>query len=95
MNKKERLLYQQINEEQEGCQLADHTCQGWYELHHVYRGKNRKNSTKYKMIVKLCDKHHDSLSPAQDLYLKQMYQKKFQQEFPDEDFMSIFRRNYL
>ena len=95
MNKQTKAIYNEVVETQPYCYFANHECKGQSEIHHVYPGKNRSNSTKYKMLVRLCDYHHDNLTPEQDLELRQVYQKKFMEMYPDEDFLKIFFRNYL
>ena len=72
------------------------------EIHHcIYGNSNRKWSEKYKLIVPLCSEHHrgSDLSPHFnkdfDLELKRYAQERFQEEYPELDFMKIFGRNYL
>ena len=72
------------------------------QSHHVYGGFNRKNSTKYGMVVDLCGYHHNLSNKGVhqnrelDLRLKQEYQQKFENEQGTrEEFMSIFGKNYL
>ena len=72
------------------------------EVHHVmYGNSNRKWSEKYKLVIGLCGEHHRGtlLSPHFnrhfDLELKKYAQERFQEEYPDLDFIKIFGRNYL
>lgn len=72
------------------------------EEHHVFFGtSNRKWSDKYKLVVPLCHIHHrgSDLSPHFnkdfDMKLKQYAQERFQEEYPDLDFMKIFGKNYI
>ena len=72
------------------------------EVHHcLYGTSNRKWSEKYRLLVGLCAEHHrgSELSPHFnrdfDLQLKQYAQERFQEEYPELDFMSIFGRNYI
>ena len=72
------------------------------EIHHVLFGNsNRKWSEKYKLVVPLCGEHHrgSNLSPhfnkEFDLKLKKYAQERFQEEYPDLDFVSIFGKNYI
>lgn len=72
--------------------------------HHVFFGTaNRRLSDKWGMIARLCPSchsavHNNSVIPFGDEtfndMLKKSYQEKFQQEHPDECFISIFGRNY-
>lgn len=70
------------------------------ELHEIYFGKNRINSMLYNCVVPLCYEHHRGNFGVHhnhmlDLQLKQLCQRKFQEVYPDLDFMSIFYKNYL
>lgn len=70
------------------------------EIHHIYFGKNRNNSTKYGCVVPLCYAHHRGNSGVHhnhqlDLRLKQDCQRQFQVAYPNLDFASIFYKNYL
>lgn len=77
-------------------------CNVTYNLHrhHVYEGRNRKNSEKYGLWVYLCGIHHNlsnegvHFNKKFDKELKQLGQKKFEENYPSIDFLSIFRRNY-
>ena len=69
--------------------------------HHIFEGTaNRKNSEKYGLKVWLCGKHHDlsddsvHFNPIYMSLLKRIGQLYFEKTY-DEDFKSIFRRNYL
>jgi hypothetical protein len=71
------------------------------EEHHIFGGSRRKSSERYGLKVKLCEKHHRS-SPdgvhfnaaLMDL-LHQLGQKKFKEQYPNENFIQIFGKNYL
>lgn len=76
-------------------------CSNWLECHHVYGGSNRKHSTKYNMLVKLCAEHHrGNYSPHMnrelDLKLKREYQQKFESEIGTrEEFIKIFGKSWI
>lgn len=80
-----------------------YVCQTTQNLHrhHVFGGSRRKWSEKYGMVVYLCWIHHNMskegvhFNKSLDIKLKQKYQRIFQFEYPDLDFMKIFGRNYL
>lgn len=70
--------------------------------HEVFFGTaNRQKSIKWGMVVGLCAYHHDTSNNSvhyndeMDLKLKRYAQRKFQEAYPDEDFMEVFNRNYL
>lgn len=65
-------------------------------LHEVFFGKNRINSMKYGCVVPLCSNCHHKVhhNINIDMQLKKQLQKKFEEIYSD-DFIKIFRRNYL
>jgi len=71
------------------------------ETHHVFFGPNRKLSEKYNMKIDLCHYHHQDHSQGIhhnkdfDICIKQIYQRKFIEHYPDLDFLKIFGKNYL
>lgn len=83
-------------------------CRTTYGLedHHIIHGTgNRKLSEKYGLKVWLCRRHHTGditgreyavhFNRAFDLKLKQVAQAAFNDRYPDEDFLTVFGRNYL
>jgi hypothetical protein len=72
------------------------------ELHHILFGKgnNRKLADHYGLTCGLCYNHHRGSKGAHfnrelDLELKKIAQQKFEEVYPDLDFLAIFGRNYL
>ena len=69
-------------------------------IHEVMFGVNRKNSIKYGCCVSLCAKHHNMsnegvhFNRALDLELKKEMQKRFEEVYPDKNFLKIFGKNY-
>ncbi len=65
-------------------------------LHEIYFGKNRINSMKYGCVVPLCASCHSKVhsNVELDLKLKKLCQKRFIEVY-DDDFLSIFRKNYI
>ena len=69
--------------------------------HHVFGASNRKWSEKYGLTVPLCYEHHNGsdagvhFDKVLDTALKVMAQRKFEETYPEENFMQIFGRNYL
>lgn len=83
---------------------ADYRTHPYLEEHHVLGGTaNRRLSDRFGLYVYLCYAHHnDQYSPeavhfnkdiADDL--KADAQRAFMREYPEEDFISIFGKNYL
>ena len=70
------------------------------EIHHIMFGTaNRKLSDKYGLVVPLCPYCHRGGQGVHqnrqlDLKLKKLAQSKFEQEYPDLDWLEIFGRNY-
>ena len=67
------------------------------DLHEIFFGRNRLNSIKYGLILPLCRLDHEIMH--NDLKVREKYfilaQKKFNEVYPDLDFVEIFGRNYL
>lgn len=90
---KDKEVYQKSSELFNNCCAL---CGSPYiQLHHIYEGKNRKNSTKYSMIVPLCKYHHDWVHKTNYKGFKEKYQKKFEETHTREEFIKIFGRSYL
>lgn len=72
-----------------------------HEHHIIYGTANRRLSEKYGLKVWLCGKHHNlsnegvHFNRELDLRLKQLAQKRFEEEYPNEDFLKVFGRNFL
>ena len=64
-------------------------------LHHVFEGRNRSNSTKYGMVVPLCSNCHNYIHNTNYDGFKKQYQREFELSHTREEFLDIFRRNYL
>jgi hypothetical protein len=72
------------------------------EVHHVFYGSgNRKLSEKYGMKVYLSyDYHRGSKNGVHhnkenDLKVKRYAQEQFEKQYSHEEFMRVFKRNYL
>lgn len=75
-------------------------CGSTYRMtkHEVFEGRNRINSMKYGFVLPLCMKCHQELQ--EDITFNDKWKKKSQMYFEKhigtrDDFLSIFRRNYL
>lgn len=76
--------------------------QGILEEHHIFFGANRKLSEKYGLKVSLCYEHHRGTNGVHgkngkqlNEKLKQIAQRRFEQDHTREDFIKIFGKNYL
>lgn len=74
------------------------------QRHHVIFGKGKKQlSEKYGIVVYLCHCHHTAGTGTEAVHenaevchmLQQMGQQAFEQEYPDENFIEIFGKNYV
>lgn len=93
MTKAEKEVYQKTIELYNGrCAICGNTN---IHLHHIFEGSNRKNSTKYGMIVPLCQKHHEWVHKTNYKGFKEKAQREFEKTHTREEFIKIFRRNYL
>lgn len=89
-----------ISQKQE-CYLCSSTCV--LEEHHIFFGRSKRPlSEKYGLKVYLCWQHHRGINGVHgrhghtlDKFLKQIAQNKFNEKYPDLDFMKIFKKNYL
>lgn len=75
-------------------------CGSTYRMtkHEVFEGRNRINSMKYGFVLPLCMRCHQELQ--EDISFNDKWKKKSQMYFEEHigtrnDFLSIFRRNYL
>jgi hypothetical protein len=77
-----------------------YVCGSNYQMtkHEIFEGRNRINSMKYGFVLPMCYKCHSELqeSKAFNDFWKKKSQRYFEKHFGTrEDFISIFRRNYL
>lgn len=65
--------------------------------HEVYRGKNRTNSMKYGLCLRLCYNCHEKYQEDKDFnsYWHKQAQIIFNITYPNLNFLEIFKRNYL
>ena len=66
-------------------------------LHEIFFGKNRVNSIKYKLVIPVCfechNKIHNDVKLQKEWYVKG--QTRFNEVYPELDFVEIFKRNWL
>lgn len=69
--------------------------------HHIYFGAFRKPSEKWGCWCYLCPRHHNMsdegvhFNKPLDIYLKRYAQTKFEELYGHEEFMNVFKINYL
>ena len=66
------------------------------DLNEIFAGRNRQNSMKYGLVIPMCRNCHIKYTNdgIMQFYWKKIGQEKFE-EIYDEDFLEIFKRNYL
>lgn len=86
-----------ITEDMEHCFVC-----GAYgvEIHHCLGAANRKNSTKYGLVVPLCRECHIGnngvhMNRERNDALKRIAQTKFEQKYSHDEWMEVFGKNYL
>ena len=66
-------------------------------LHEIFFGSNRLNSIRYKLVIPVCfechSKIHNNVELQREWFIKG--QTKFNEVYPDLDFIEIFGKNYL
>lgn len=67
------------------------------DLHEIYGAGSRKQSMIYNFIAPLCRQCHQyiTLNYNENLKLKQICQRKFEENHTREEFMQIIHKNYL
>lgn len=69
--------------------------------HHIYPGALRDKSEQYGCWIYLCAIHHNMSNEGIhfnrefDKQVRALCQKKFNQVYPDKDFIKIFKKSYL
>ena len=93
---KKSIVYPNANR----CVLADRSCQGGLETHHILFGTDRKKADKYNLTAPLCSWHHKYAPNAPHVngesanLLKAYAQKAFEKHYPHLDWLRVFGRNY-
>ena len=66
-------------------------------LHEIFGGRNRSNSMKYGLVIPLCLEHHQKIHKNKELqdFYHRIGQDRFIKHYPDLDFLTIFKKNYL
>ena len=96
-SKLERERFSLFTDNKDKCMFCDSNYQlTWHE---IFRGKNRENSMKYGLCLRMCLRCHERFQEDKSFnnYWHKLGQKKYMQYYnkTKDDFISIFRRNYL
>lgn len=69
------------------------------QTHECFGGKNRQLSIRYGLQVKLCDTCHreitDEKRAGRVLKIKQIGQRKFEEQYGHEEYMRVIGRDYI
>ena len=67
------------------------------DIHEIYGGCNRIVSIKNDFCIPLCRKHHRQVTDniINDIELKQLCQRKFEETHTRDEFLRLIGRNYL
>lgn len=92
--KLEKNRFSIITKDLEHCYLCGNKKQ---ELHELVEGKNRQASMKYGLVIPICRKCHILVTNNRTLQekLHKVGQKAFKKHYKTENFVQIFRKNYL
>lgn len=92
--KLEKNRFSIITKDLEHCYLCGNKKQ---ELHELIEGKNRQASMKYGLVIPICRKCHILVTNNRTLQekLHKVAQKEFKKHYKTENFVQIFRKNYL
>ena len=95
LKKLERNRFSLFTKDYDHCMI----CRSTYQLtwHEIFGGRNRPNSMRYGLCLRICLKCHERLQ--NDANFNEIWHKKgqvmFNNTYPDLDFIKIFNINYL
>jgi hypothetical protein len=97
LRKQKKAKNNQKPTEFDTCFVCNHR---YAETHEVFGGNKRQKSIKYKMQIKLCNNHHTGAEGIHrdtlfNFKVKQLYQRKFEDQYSHELFMQEFGKDYL
>lgn len=93
----ERMRFSILTKDLEHCYICGAPKNS---IHEIYYGNNRTNSMKWGCCVPLCFNHHTGNQGVHkvnelNIMLKKICQQKFEEVYPDIDFINIFHKNYI
>lgn len=95
LTKLERERFSLFSNNKDKCYLCPATTNlTWHE---IYRGKNRANSMKYGLCLRICLNCHEKYQEDKEFndYWHKQAQITFNKYYPNLNFLEIFKRNYL
>lgn len=93
LNKLERNRFSIITDNLDYCIICGKPKQ---DLNEIFPGRNRQNSMKYGLVIPMCRPCHINYTNNRELqlYWMKLAQELFNETY-EEEFINIFRRNYL
>lgn len=93
LNKLERNRFSIITDNLDYCIICGKPKQ---DLNEIFPGRNRQNSMKYGLVIPMCRTCHINYTNNRELqlYWMKLAQELFNETY-EEEFINIFRRNYL
>lgn len=78
----------------EDCYLCDDKADNWQE---IYSGGNRKMSMTNGFCIPICCEYHNivQLNKQNNIYLKQLCQRKYEETHTREEFIRLVGKSYL
>lgn len=92
--------YSIITNDMKHCYICG-TTQNIHKHECIHGIAHRKLSIKYGLVVPLCGVHHNlskegvHMDPKKDRELKKIAQQAFEEKYSHEEFMAVFKKNYL
>lgn len=94
LSKLERNRFSLFSKNTAKCYFCYSTCDlTWHE---IFRGRNRSNSMKYGLCLRMCLSCHEQFQDNKEFneYWHKKGQALFENAYPDLEFAEIFKRNY-
>ncbi len=97
LRKLEKNRFSLFSDNKDECMFCDNTTDlTWHE---IFRGKNRANSMKYGLCLRMCLRCHERWQEDKSFndYWHKLGQQRFMQYYhkTKEEFREIFKRNFL
>ena len=70
---------------------------GVTQIHHVFGGAYRKKSEKMDLVIEVCPNCHREIhdNPKKFEWIKKKLQKQWEEQHSHDEWMNIFKRNWL
>ena len=94
LKKLERKRYSILTDDMESCYICHKPAE---DIHEIYCGAKRQTSMRNGFCVPLCRGHHIIVTNMKvtDNHLREICQRKFEENHTREEFIALVGRNYL